>query len=208
MYVGTTRLHAGVGIAICLVASALALAVAPLFMPEGYSWIAHTTSESAAQGLAAAWVAQLGFVLFGLGVIWLATGRRSIWGQWAASFHAGFGAFMVATAVFSARSWDPTMACSPIEDALHSAAATLMGFSFAFGVLTLVLQRWKSNSEIRRLDVVALGATAAIPISMMVLNAFAGALQRVMFVVAYAWYLREVYLLSTSPKTGSPARGP
>ncbi len=38
------RMYVGVGIAICLLASALA--VAPVFMPEGYSWVTHTSCRS------------------------------------------------------------------------------------------------------------------------------------------------------------------
>lgn len=54
------------GVIALLVVSAAALVLAPAFMPAGYDWVRHTTSESAAQGLAGAWVARLGFVAFGL----------------------------------------------------------------------------------------------------------------------------------------------
>jgi hypothetical protein len=53
----------------CLTVSALALAVAPMLMPESYSWVVHTTSESAAQGVNGAWLARLGFVAFGFAVL-------------------------------------------------------------------------------------------------------------------------------------------
>lgn len=191
------RIYSGVGIAVCLSASALALAVAPLFMPEGYSWVTHTTSESAAQGVAAAWIARLGFLLFGLGVIWLTAERRVAWNRWATVFHAGFGAFMVATAVFSTRSWDAAMAYNPVEDAFHSATATLLGFCFAFGVLTLLLRRRKEQLDVRWFDLFALSATVVLPAAMTLLAKFAGVFQRIMFLVAYVWYLRENYLLSS-----------
>lgn len=191
------RLYSGAGIAACLLASALALAVAPLVMPEGYSWVTHTTSESAAQGVQAAWIARTGFLLFGLGVIWLTVSRRRAWTRWTAVFHAGFGVFMVATAVFSTRSWDAAIPFNPVEDALHSATATLLGFCFALGVLARLLQRRKEQSDIRRFDVLALCATVAFPAAMMLLAQFAGIFQRLMFLVAYVWYLREDYLLSS-----------
>ncbi|WP_458208685.1 DUF998 domain-containing protein [Haladaptatus sp. NG-SE-30] len=191
------RVYAGVGIAVALLASALALAVAPLFMPEGYSWVTHTTSESAAQGVEAAWIARLGFLLFGLGVIWLTVERRGAWKRWVAVFHTGFGVFMVATAVFSTRSWDAVVTYNPVEDAFHSATATLLGFCFAFGVLTLLLRRWKEQFDFRWFDVVALGATVVLPAAMTLLGQFAGVFQRLMFLVAYVWYLREDYLLAS-----------
>lgn len=52
-----------------LVGSALALGLAPLMMPASYSWISDSTSESGAQGIEGAWLANLGFMLFGLGSI-------------------------------------------------------------------------------------------------------------------------------------------
>ena len=55
-----------------LVISAVSLGVGPLLMPATYSWIANTTSESGAQGVEDPWVARLGFLAFGLAVLWLA----------------------------------------------------------------------------------------------------------------------------------------
>ena len=191
------RKYSVVGIAVCIIASGLALAIAPLFMPEGYSWIKHTTSESAAQGVAAAWIARLGFLLFGLGVIWLTVERRGTWKRWAALFHAGFGVFMVATAVFSTRSWDTAVAFNPVEDAFHSVAATLLGFCFAFGVLALLIRRRKDPFYSRIFDVFALSASVVLPAAMTLMAQFAGVFQRIMFLVAYVWYLREDYLVSS-----------
>lgn len=56
------------GIVAGLSASALILALAPVLMPTGYSWVSHTTSESAAQGVAGAWLARCGSLLFGFSV--------------------------------------------------------------------------------------------------------------------------------------------
>ena len=64
-----------------LAASAAALAMAPALMPAGYSWVSQTTSESAAQGLSGAWLARLGFLLFGLSVLLLADVDRRGWGR-------------------------------------------------------------------------------------------------------------------------------
>ncbi|WP_369685115.1 DUF998 domain-containing protein [Haladaptatus sp. YSMS36] len=166
-------------------------------MPEGYSWVSHTTSEAAAQGVSAAWVARLGFLLFGLGVLWLTAERRVAWNRLPTVFHSGFGAFMVATAVFSTRSWDAAVAYNPVEDAFHSATATLLGFCFAFGVLTLVRRRQKDKLDVRWFDLFALSSTVVLPAMMTLLAQFAGVFQRIMFLVAYVWYLREDYLFSS-----------
>jgi hypothetical protein len=64
-----------------LAASAVALALAPLLMPPSYSWLSMTTSESAAQGVGGAWLARLGFVLFGLsGWLLVVVVRHREWG--------------------------------------------------------------------------------------------------------------------------------
>ena len=164
-------------------------------MPADYSWISHTTSESAAQGVDGAWLARLGFLLFGLGVIWLAALKRRVWGCWATVLHISFGVFMIAAAVFSARPWDVTLPYDPIEDLLHSVAATAMGFSFSFGVVAVVLRRWNDDSTFRWFDVVAIVASVVLPLGMTSVSDGAGALQRGIFLVAYAWYGRETVLV-------------
>jgi hypothetical protein len=189
------RAYTAAGIIACLVTSALALVFAPKLMPPDYSWLTHTTSESAAQGVDGAWLARLGFLLFGLGVIWLAALKRRAWGRWAPVLHVCFGVFMIAAAVFSARPWDPNLPYDPIEDLLHSVAATAMGFSFAFGVVAIVLRRTDNDLTVRWLDAVAIVASVVLPVGMMLVTDVAGALQRGIFLVAYAWYGRETLLV-------------
>ncbi|MDJ1431459.1 DUF998 domain-containing protein [Halostagnicola sp. A-GB9-2] len=188
--------YTAAGVLACLVTSALALAFAPVLMPAGYSWISHTTSESAAQGINGAWLARLGFLLFGLGVIWLAALKRRAWGRWGTVLHISFGIFMIAAAVFSVRPWDSNLPYDPIEDLLHSVAATAVGFSFAFGVVAIVLRRTNHDLTFRWLDAAAIAASVVLPVGMMLATDVAGALQRGIFLVAYAWYARETLLLT------------
>jgi hypothetical protein len=183
------------GIIALLVISAVLLAVAPLFMPADYSWMANTTSESAAQGLEHAWVARLGFLVFGLAVLWLAAALREVWARAALWFHAAFGVFMVATATFSHRHWVVGAHFDPIEDSLHSFTASAMGFAFSFGVLARLVQRGRQGESGRVLDAVALVAATVIPLLMTRLAGIDGVIQRLMFMVAYLWYGREAWLL-------------
>lgn len=171
-----------------LAASIAALAIAPAVMPTGYSWVSQTTSESAAQGVRGAWVARLGFVLFGLSVILLAFTCRRRWGPWAASLHGAFGALMTSAAAFSHRPWIPGANFDRTEDLLHSVAASSMGVAFALGVVAAALSRNRRDPRWRVLDVVAVVSSVAIPLGMSAWPALGGALQRLMFVVAYAWY--------------------
>ena len=171
--------------------SAAALAAAPALMPPSYSWVSHTTSESAAQGVGGAWLARTGFVLFGLSVILLATSRRQRWGSWATALHTGFGALLIAAAVFSHRPWTAGEDFDRVEDVLHSVAATSMGFAFVGGVVLTALRRSRGDTWPRALDIMALAASVAVPLSMATRPDIEGVLQRLMFVVAYAWYGAE-----------------
>jgi hypothetical protein len=171
--------------------SALALLLAPGLMPDDYSWWAHTTSESAAQGVPGAWLARFGFVLFGAAVLMLAVGARRAWGVTGAVLHGIFGVAMLSTAAFSARSWVPDAAFRPSEDLIHSVAATVVGFAFALGVVAVLLHSRRGRRRRWPLDVTAVVASVAIPLSMVAAAGAAGALQRLMFLIAYAWYTVE-----------------
>lgn len=171
--------------------SALALALAPLGMPETYSWLRHTTSESAAQGLSGAWVARLGFLLFGLAVSWIALNRPrsdSVLSRFALG---AFGIFMVATAAFSTRPWWPDAAFDPTEDLLHSITATTMGFAFAIGLAARAFTRRGDRLGLA-LDVLGIVASVVLPLGMSLLPDWAGLLQRLMFAVAYGWFIIDV----------------
>jgi hypothetical protein len=181
------RRWAGLAVA-GLAASALALGLAPLLMPPSYSWVAHTTSESAAQGVPGAWLARGAFLLFGAGVVTIAALSRGRWGRWGAGLHAAFGVLMIAAGTFSARAWEEGWPFSPLEDLLHSVAATAMGFAFAVGVVLVAWERWRRRRAWRLIDLTAVIASVALPLAMAGAVGLAGVLQRAMFLVAYAWY--------------------
>ncbi len=174
-----------------LVASAVCLATAPLLLPPSYSWVAHTTSESAAQGVVGAWLARMGFLFWGFGVLWEVRLNRSRWDKWTGRLHVAFGVLMIATAAFSARSWVAEAQFDPIEDVLHSFTSTAMGFAFALGVLGAMLHKLRQGSRRVMFDVLAMAAATLIPICMSIWGDVDGLLQRLMFLIAYAWYVRE-----------------
>lgn len=192
-------------VAVCLGLSILSIALAPLLMPDTYSWVENTTSESAAQGLPGAWLARIGFVLFGLAVLSLAT-LVSSWSRMARVFHLLFGVSMAATAVFSTRSFESGATFDRTEDLLHSVAATTMGFAFALGVLMVAMRRRPRSGPRMSLDFVALAASIGIPLLMMVDPVSAGLWQRLMFVVAYVWYGGEA-LSSSAPESTAAGVG-
>jgi hypothetical protein len=174
-----------------LAASALMLGLAPLLLPASYSWVVHTTSESAAQGVSGAWLARGGFLSFGVTVVMIAYVARGRWGRWAVGLHTTFGLLMVAAGIFSARPWDGQVPFSELEDLLHSVAATVMGFAFAVGVTVVALERWRRGSGWQVMDLAAVTASVALPLAMAGATGLTGVFQRAMFLVAYVWYGRE-----------------
>lgn len=176
-----------------LLISILSLLIAPAFMPEDYSWVSNTTSESAAQGLANAWIARLGFVSFGLAVIWQSVLTKNTWSKVARINHFAFGVSMLLVAAFSKRHWDVAMAFDPTDDFLHSVFATLMGFAFSFGVLFVFLKR-AQDLRGKALDVLAIASSIGIPLLMLEYKDIGGLVQRLMFGVSYAWYLKELVI--------------
>lgn len=179
------------GIIALLIFSAMCLFLAPLAMPRGYSWLSHAISESAAQGLNDAWIARLGMFSFGLAVLWLALFRKQIWYVGVYGMQLAFAVFMLGASTFSHRPWIVGVPWDPREDFLHSVAATGMGFAFALGVALRFLQRGRGERIPKILDWIAILAAVVLTPLGGLFPAWAGLLQRLMFVVAYLWFIHE-----------------
>lgn len=187
-----------------LAGSAVAVAFAPVVLDNSYSWMAHTTSDAAGQGVQGAWLTRLGFVTFGLGVLWLSHWMIAVWRRPATALHVVFGSCLMAVAAFSLRSWQVGAPYDRTEDLLHSVAATVMGFAFALGVVAVGARPGRPASY-RVLDLVAIAVSVVIPLSMAASGEHSGALQRAMFAVAYLWYATEALgLLRNAEGSGSP----
>lgn len=178
-----------------LALSLLALAIAPLQLDEGYSIIEHTTSESAAQGVDGGWVARAGFLMLGSAVFWLAVLSRRRWGLGGALLLGLFGLLMVSAAAFSSKPWQETAPYDSTEDLLHSVAASAMGLCFIIGLISVGVSRISASQ--RALDFFAAGAAIALSIGLLVFDDVQGLLQRLMFLVGYAWFIRETLTLRT-----------
>ncbi len=180
-------------ISLLLVLSATLIYTAPLAMPENYSITVHSISESAAQGLQHAWIARMGFLLFGLGVLWLSLTRRQVWPRGAYWMQLVFALSMLGTAAFSHKPWIKDIPVDSVEDLLHSITATVMGFAFSLAVLLHIFTRVNASYRVRVIDGIALAAATLIsPVAVLVPD-MAGILQRLMFAIAYAWYIYEAF---------------
>ena len=180
------------GISVCLIISATCIFLAPFWMPSDYSWAQNVISESAAQGLANAWIARLGFLLFGAAVLLLSFFSRPYWGRISYWFFLVFAACMFGTAAFSHKPWHPELQFDYFEDVLHSITASGMGFAFSFGVLGRLFQREKSSLLYIVSDWTALIAAFGLPLFGSQLPNTAGLVQRTLFVIAYGWFAIEM----------------
>jgi hypothetical protein len=185
------------GVVILLVAALALLGLAPLALPESYSWVEYGTSESAAQGIDGAWIARGGFILYGLAVVLLVAHRARTWGPLASVCHLCFGVSMFAVAAFSTRPWQPGATYVASEDLLHSVFAGIMGIGFVTGVATLIVVRRHRSIRAAAPDVIVFAVTLIIPLFMD--TSIWGVLQRVMFVVAAIWYGSEA--MASVPRT-------
>lgn len=166
------------------------LALAPLFMSESYSWIEHAVSASAGQGVENAWLARLGFLLLAFAVLLLAGIAGERWGAWGRLAHRVYGMSVIAAAAFSQSHWED-VPFDAVEDFLHSAAVFGAAFGFIVGVLIVRLRRGPDTGRIRLVDLIAVIAAMVVPIVMFNFPDVAGAVERVMFLIAYLWYGME-----------------
>lgn len=194
-------MHARAATLVGLLASSILLVLAPLAVPSDYSWVRHTLSEAAAQDVPGAWVARLGLALFGVTALVLA---RLVpgWGEAGRALHGLFGLCLVGSAVFPSRSWVEEAPFDTTLDTLHSIAATAMGFAFAFGVVSVAVNRRRAGV----LDVLVVVASVTLPLAMSSWPDSAGLWQRVMFALAYAWFATEA-LRPGNPRRGDPGAG-
>lgn len=195
-------------IALALLGTSLfAVAIAPALMPESYSWVERSISESAAQGIEGAWLARLGLLLFGFAVLLLVAIAAEAWGVGGRLAHGLYGVSIIAAAAFAHMPWED-VPYDAFEDLLHSVASFAVGLGFAVGVVIVTLRRGPGAGLIRVFDIVAIAAAVIIPMIMFNVTDVAGAVQRTLFLIAYLWYGAEAIRLATtvSSETGQMAR--
>jgi predicted cobalt transporter CbtA len=112
---------------------------------------------------------------------------------------------MFAVAAYSAKPWMPDAGFDATEDLLHSVAATVMGFAFAFGVAAVAIQLRTTGTGWRLLDGLAVAASVVLPLGMSTFGEADGVLQRMMFGIAYVWYGRELVSNRSSGAGAVPA---
>lgn len=172
--------------------SAICVTLAPLLMPDSYSIVERSISESAAQRVEGVWLARTGLMLFGIAVLTLASGTGRRWGLWARVVHRGYGVAIISSAVYAHKPWED-VPYDEFEDTLHTIASFAVGLTFVVGVLLVSTARRQPSPQVRAFDGLAVVASVIIPMVMFNLTGYAGAVQRIMFVIAYLWYGMEAW---------------
>ena len=177
-------------VVVLFLASGVCLVIAPSLMPDSYNWVRHAISETAAQGLARAWVARLGIMLSAVAILLLAANRELGWRAASRSIHRLYAILVIGLAAFSLKPWTAGT-FNEFEDVAHSVLAPVAGVAFTLGVLLVSARRTPAERRARVLDGVVILATVMLPMVMLSVPDVAGAAQRTVVAVGYLWYVVE-----------------
>jgi len=151
------------------------------FSFDGYSLLSNTTSHLGAQGSPHAWLMNLVFVCLGL-MAFLVTFATHI------RFHQVLGAFfglsLILTAYFPHAPLVSGLPANLLHDHWHSVFASTTGFSFT---ILAAGHAFLSRGRQRVIAILLVVIATLIPLGMIVMQAYIGLFQRLMFVSAFGW---------------------
>lgn len=162
----------------------LAVVAGPAYTVPGYSPVSNLISELAAQNTQRNYLMSAAFIALGMAMVF--DGARSF-GRTLAPFMA-FGFFMFLAGLFAHKPVTPGVPYSAFAHSAHSAFATAAGISISVG---LIWQAVLAQSARRRLQAVLVAVVCmALPLGMLALPAYQGAIQRIMYVIVFLWLWR------------------
>ncbi|MBK6981562.1 MAG: DUF998 domain-containing protein [Betaproteobacteria bacterium] len=160
---------------------AVAVITGPLYTVAGYSATANLISELGAQNTPCNYLMSLAFIALGAGIV--ADAVRS--------FHralvpfAAFGLFMALVGLFGHKPIDPAVPYVAWAHAAHGALATAAGISIT---VAFAWQGFRQPGAGKRIVAAALAALClALPLAMLALPEYQGAIQRVMYLLVFQW---------------------
>jgi hypothetical protein len=169
------------GVAVIL----LAMLAGPFLSVPGYSSVAHSLSQLAAQGQPGARIMRAGFVAYGLAVALAGAARlRDV--PLGAVAMLVFGLGIAGTGVWSHRPIVADLPFNALEDQWHSRLASGAGIAFCLGTLAFAAAErgWR-----RALSLGAAASAVLLPAVMFAWPAAWGLPQRLMFTVSFVWVL-------------------
>jgi hypothetical membrane protein len=153
----------------------------PLYTVPGYSSTSNVISELAAQSTRGNYLMSVAFVLLGVCVAidGLTSRHRSL------APLVAFGLCFAAAGIFGHKPITAGVPYSAWQDKLHSILATFSGIALTVG---FVWQALLATTRSYRAIVVALASLCVgLPMLMLVLPNYQGAVQRVMYLLVFAW---------------------
>ena len=111
--------------------------LAHFFAPPGYLWTQNTISELASQGHTHKWIMQVGLIGFGA-LVMLAAGQNIFKSgkiAYALLPVALYGIAVLLSGIFCEAPIDPSISYLTLEAKLHSAFATIAGWSLSLAIL-------------------------------------------------------------------------
>ncbi len=172
---------ARVGIALFV----LAAAAGPLYTAPGYSAVGNLISELAAQNTPRNVLMSGAFVALGVGIV--VDGLRPF-APAQAPFIA-FGVFMSLAGLFGHRPITPGVPYAEWAHTAHSALATAAGICIS---VAFVWQAIRQPSRVHRAVAAAIAALClALPLAMLSMPGVQGAIQRLMYLLIFAWLWRH-----------------
>ena len=166
-----------IGIAIFV----LAVIAGPLYTVQGYSAVGNLISELAAQNTPRNFLMSGAFVALGAAIV--ADGARTHHAS-VAPFLA-FGFFMALAGLFGHKPINPDLPYLAWAHTVHGALATTAGISISVAFIWQAIRQRHATQRV----VAAVLATLcfALPMAMLWLPEFQGAIQRLMYVLVFAW---------------------
>lgn len=181
-----------------LLLSVSMLALAPLVIPDTYSPIEHTISESGGQGVPGAWMARSGVVLAACAVMIMASQAGPIWSRTAKRWIWVYSVALVMLAVFPESPWHGGSHQATVAT-MHSVAGVVAAISFIMAVVA-VSQSSRRRLPARIYDGLLVSAVILIP-QLMLLWPVDGILQRGMVALGYGWlFLESNWIIASGRK--------
>ena len=167
-----------------IAAFVLAVLAGPLYTVPGYSVVGNLISELAAQNTPWSVIMAGAFVTLGAAVV--ADGARA--------FHpslgpfVAFGLFMALAGLFGHKPINPDVPYRAWAHAVHGGLATAAGISIS---VAFIWQAVRQEHPARRVVAAVLAVLCfVLPMAMLLLPEFQGAIQRLMYLLVFAWLWR------------------
>ncbi len=170
----------------------------PLYTVDAYNSIRDVISLLGAQNTQYSFIMVAGFIALSTGIF--IDGVRHF-SKNAVPFMV-FGLCMGLAGVFAHRPLVQNLDSSEIEHQLHSSLATLAGVAITIGVLWNAFRQ--PSPVARTIELVLAGVCLGMPLCMLAFEDFQGIIQRVMYVLVFAWFWYR-YPLKTPPVKRRPS---